>query len=386
MNETRRVAILMGQDLGYCRGLFRGIYAYAADKGHWVFHDGPPDLQILRPLRQWRPHGIIAHLSDAKFARHVCTLHKPMVNTTSTLESLKTPLVEVDNRQVGRLAAEHYLQRNFRHFGYFGSAWTGFSKEREQGFREAIGEAGYTLSSCYAEYLPRPPVGTSWTRVDRQVRDWLLTLCKPAAILASNDVPARHLVEMCHQLKLRVPLDVAVLGVDNDELECRLSHPPLSSVVNPAEQIGYEAARQLDLLMLGQRLSQKAIFISPSHVVVRQSTDIVAIADPDISEAVAFIRDHAVERIGVAEVVERLSVARRGLERRFRKILGRSVHEEIQRVRVEHAKHLLVETDLPMSTLAWRCGFSTPQRLAAAFRCATGCTPLAYRRSARLRA
>ena len=383
MDKTRRIAILMGQDLGYCRGVFRGIHTYAGDK-NWVFRDGPPDTKILHPLRQWRPHGIIAHLFDSKFAQRVIALHTPLVNTTSTLSQLKVPLVEVDNGQVGRLAAEHFLQRGFQHFGYFGSAWTGFSKRREQGFRQSLERDGCTLSSCYAEYLPRPPVGSSWTSVDRQVQDWLLKLPKPVGVLASNDVPARHLVETCRQLGLRVPFDIAVLGVDNDELECLLSHPPLSSVANPAEQIGYEAAKLLDRLMSGRRQPRKPLFIAPTHIATRQSTDIVAIADADVSAAVAFIRDHAVEGIGVSEVVERLSIARRGLERRFRKFLDRSVLEEIQRVRVERAKRLLVETDLPMPSIARRCGFSTPQRLAAVFRWLVGCAPSVYRRNARL--
>lgn len=384
MDETKRVAILIGQDLGYCRGLFRGIHAYAGDKRNWVFRDGPPDIRIVGPLRQWQPHGIIAHLFDMDFARRVLALRKPLVNTTSTLEQLKAPLVDVDHRKVGQLAAEHFLQRAFRNFGYFGSAWTGFSKQRERGFAESVAEVGHSLSSFYAEYLPRPPIASSWTKVDHQIRDWLLAMPKPAAILASNDVPARHLLEMCRQLNIRVPFEVAVLGVDNDELECMLSHPPLSSVVNPAEQIGYEAAKLLDRLMSGRRTASEPIFVPPAHIVTRQSTDIVAIDDPDVSEAVAFIRDHAVEGIGVSTVVERLCIARRGLERRFRKILGRSVLEEIQRVRVESAKHLLVETELPIPVVANRCGFSTSQRLAAVFKRLTGRSPMAYRRGCRL--
>ncbi|MGW8256699.1 MAG: substrate-binding domain-containing protein, partial [Thermoguttaceae bacterium] len=384
MSETQRIAVLMGQDLGYCRGVFRGIHAYAIDKS-WVFRDGPPDMKILRPLRQWQPHGIIAHLFDGKFARRVIALHKPLVNTTNTLPRLNVPMVEVDHRQVGRLAAEHFLQRGFQHFGYFGSAWTGFSKLREAGYRQSLVQAGYSLSSCYAEYLPRPPVGASWTGVDRQVHNWLLRLPKPVGILASNDVPARHLLEMCRQLGLRVPFDIAVLGVDNDELECLLSHPPLSSVVNPAEQIGYEAAKLLDRLMSGRHAPRRPLLVSPTHIVTRQSTDIVAIADPDVSAAVAFIRDHAVEGIAVSDVVERLSIARRGLERRFRKILGRSLLEELHRVRIERAKRLLVETDMPMQLIACRSGFSTPQRLAAVFRRIAGCTPSGYRRAAGLK-
>lgn len=385
MSQVRRIAIVMGQDLGYCRGVFRGIHAYAVQKKEWVFRDGPPDERILTPLRQWQPHGIITHLFDLKFARHVLAMRVPCVNTTSTLSQLKVPLVEVDHREVGRLAAEHVLQRGFQHFGYFGSEWTGVSKEREHGFRESLARANHVLSSCYAEYLPRPPIQSSWTRVDRQVRDWLLALPKPAAILASNDVPARHLVEMCRQLDLRVPFDVAVLGVDNDELECLLSHPPLSSVVNPAEQIGYMAAKVLDRIMSGRNPPRKPIYVRPTHVVTRQSTDIIAVADPDVSAAAAFIRDHAAENIGVANVVRSLNLARRSLERRFRKLLGRTILQEIQRVRVELAKHMLAETDLPMPIVADRSGFSTPQRLAVVFRQVTDLSPVTYRRQARMR-
>jgi LacI family transcriptional regulator len=382
---AKRIALLMGQDLGYCRGVFRGIHAYALHQRRWVLRDVPPDGQILPSLREWQPQGIIAHLFDADFARRVIALRKPLVNITNTLTRLKAPLVEVDHLRVGQLAAEHFLQRGYVNFGYLGSGWTGFSKQREQGFRQRLAKAGRTLSSCYADYLPRPPLGASWKSVDRQVRDWLLTLPKPAAILASNDVPARHLAETCRTLGLFVPEQVALLGVDNDEVECLLCHPPLSSVVNPAEQIGYEAARLLDQLMSGRTPPRKPIYVRPTHIVTRQSTDIIAVADPDVSKAAAFIRDHAAEKIGVADVVLPLSMARRRLERRFRGCLGRTILEEIQRVRVERAKHLLAETDLPMPVVAARSGFSTPQRLAAVFRRAMGQSPMVYRHQVRLR-
>ncbi|MEN6407292.1 MAG: DNA-binding transcriptional regulator [Thermoguttaceae bacterium] len=382
MAETKRIALLLGQDVGYCRGVLRGVHSYAVQKKTWVFHDAASDIRVLGPLREWRPHGIIAHLFDPEFAREILALRKPLVNTTNTLEDLDVPVVEVDHRRVGRLAAEHFIERGFKHFGYFGSAWTGFSKSRECSFREALAEAGFELSSCHAEYLPRPPVDSSWKKGDRQVHDWLLAMPKPAAVLASNDVPARALAEMCRQLGICVPHDVALLGVDNDELECLLSYPPLSSVVNPAEQIGYRAAKLLDRLMSGRRPPSKAILVPPTHVVARQSTDIIAVADPDVSAAVAFIRDHAVENIGVPDIIKNLAISRRGLERRFCQMLGRSMLQEIQRVRVERAKHLLLETNLLMPAIARCSGFSTPQRLAAVFRSVTGQSPLAYRRGA----
>ena len=385
MGELKHVALLIGQDLGYCRGVLSGIHAYATQKPHWVLRDSPPEPPILGPLRQWRPHGIIAHLFDLPFAEQVMALHKPLVSTTNTLLGLNVPMVEVDHRRVGQLAATHFLERDFKHFGYYGSAWTGFSQERERSFREALAEAGFELSSCYGEYLPRPPLKASWANADVRVREWLLGLPKPAAILASNDVPARHLAEMCRQLGIRVPYDVAVLGVDNDELECLLSHPPLSSVVNPAEQIGYEAAKLLDRLMSNRPPLRQLIIVPPTHIITRQSTDIVAVSEPSVSAAVAFIRDHAAENITVRDVVEHVGIARRGLERRFRRYLGRSALQEIHRVRIDRAKHLLAETDLPVAEVACRCGFSTPQRCATVFRHTTGESPVNYRRRTQLR-
>ncbi len=385
MSEFQRIAILAGQDIGYCRGLLRGIHAYAIHHTRWVFRDSAPSPLVLQSLREWQPHGIIAHLFDAEFARQVLAMGRPLVNTTATLTDLKAPLVEVDHLRVGRMAAEHFLERGFTNFGYFGSSWAGFSRQREQGFCDVLAEAGLAVLSCYAEYLPRPPADASWKRVDRQVRDWLLGLAKPAAILASNDVPARHLAELCRLLHLHVPEQVSILGVDNDRLECLLAHPPLSSVVNPAEQIGYEAAKLLDQIMAGQEPPSEPICIPPTHIITRHSTDVVAVADPDVAAAVAYIREHAAENIGVAKVVRALSIARRRLERCFREALGRTILEEIHRVRVERAKHLLAETDLPMPLVAERSGFSSPQRLAVVFRRVSGTCPQSYRSRTRVR-
>lgn len=384
MSQVRRVALLMGQDLGYCRGVLRGVHDYVVRTSRpWVFRDAPPRNEVLRALREWQAHGIIAHLFDRSFARRVIALRKPLVNTTSTLVDLAVPLVEVDHDRVGQLAGEYFLERGFAHFGYFGSSWTGFSKRRERGFRNVLEKAGYRVSSCYAEYLPRPPLETSWRKVDQRIQNWLIGLPKPAAILASNDVPARDLAEISRVLGFRVPEDLVLLGVDDDELECLLSSPPLSSVANPAERIGYEAAKLLDRLMSGGKPPEAPIIIPPGRVVTRQSTDIVAIDDPEVSGALAYIRRHAWERIGVADVVRALSVGRRDLERRFRKLLGRTPLEEIRRVRIESAKEYLSGTELPMSRVARLSGFSTPQRLAAVFLRATGMSPRAYRRQAR---
>jgi LacI family transcriptional regulator len=189
---------------------------------------------------------------------------------------------------------------------------------------------------------------------------------------------------MCRQMGLRIPDQVALLGVDNDELECRLTSPPLSSVENPSERIGYEAARLLDRLMGATPPTELRISIPAPAVVTRQSTDTLAVEDQDMGRAMAFIREHACGGLSVSEVADHIALSRRMLERRFRQLLGRSVLQEIRNVRIGRARELLLKTDLPMPEIARRCGFSSPQRLAVVFGKIVGEVPTAFRRRGRM--
>lgn len=379
MTAIRRIALLMGQDIGYTRDVMRGVQRYGRNRPGWILRDGPPDPRILAPLQEWKPHGIIVHLFDRKLANALVKLGVPMVNTTSTLKNLQVPLVEVDHTRVGQLAAEYFLSRGFRHFGYFGSSWTGFSKDREAAFSQRLAKRGFSVDSCYAEYMPRPPVAESWKGVDLKVRAWLKALPKPVAIFSSNDVPARELAEMCRQLDLLIPEQVALLGVDNDDLECHLCTPLLSSIDLASERVGYEAAKMLHRMMERRRLVRRRISIPPLRVITRQSTDTLAIQDTDTAAALAFIRGHAHEDIDVDAILKQVPLSRRALERKFRDQLGRTVLEEIRRVRLELVKALLSDTNLPMPLIAARCGFSGSRRLAVVFRQLVGLTPTAYR-------
>jgi LacI family transcriptional regulator len=384
MTTIRRIALLMGQDIGYTRDVLRGVQTYGRSQLGWIFRDGPPDPRILNPLKEWMPHGIIVHLFDRELARSLAKVRVPIVNTTNTLKDLEVPLVEVDHAKIGQLAAEYFLNRGFRHFGYFGSSWAGFSKDREAAFAERLGKSGYRVDSCYAEYMPRPPVAESWKGVDVKVRAWLKGLPKPVAILSSNDVPARELAEMCRELDLHIPEQVALLGVDNDDLECHLCTPSLSSIDLASERVGYEAAKMLHRLMERRSLKQRKVSIPPLRVVTRESTDTLAIQDTEVAAALAFIRSSAHEDIGVEAILREVPLSRRALERRFRNQLGRTVLEEIRRVRMELVKSLLSETNLPMPAIAARCGFSGARRLAVVFRQIVGTTPTAYRAEARV--
>jgi LacI family transcriptional regulator len=380
MVEPRRIALLMSQDAGFHREVLLGIRAYAGHDKRWLFHNAPPIQNVLPALREWNPHGIIAHLDDAKVARAVLKLRKPVVDTGCVLAGLDVPTVDVDHTAVARLAADYFIARGYRHFGYFGSRGAHYSQMRLASFCEAIGKAGFEVQACHVEYLPRLPDQTSWKGVNVQVRHWLRKLPKPVAVLADHDVAARDLANMCQLIGLRVPNDVAILGVDDDELECQLAYTPISSVAIPAQRIGFEAARLLDRVLSGGRVPKEPVYLPPVRVVTRHSTSMFAVDEPIVAAALHHIRNHLAEPLRVGAIAAALAVRRRALEQRFRALLGRSVLDEIHRARVEQAKTLLSTTDIPVSRVSEQSGFSTPQRMATVFRQLTGQAPGEYRR------
>ena len=381
LESGRRIALLLPLDVSFYRNVLRGIRAYTLGKRRWVFRLGPPHPDIIPPLRDWRPDGLIVHLVDHKVAEAVAELNKPTVDTAFTIPNLNIPTIDVDNDAVGNMAAEHFLERCYTNFGFFGSRKACYARQREAGFRQRLAKEKYKVSSCHVEYLPQLPIPTSWNQVDRRIRRWLRKLPKPVAIFASNDLPASDLADMCRQLELNVPDEVAILGVDNDEMVCEMATPPISSVAIPSERIGYEAVALLDRLMSNQGAPESPTLLQPLQVITRQSTDALAINDLAVANALKFIRQHAVEEIGVNDVIRALNQGRRTLESKFRKLLGRTILEEIRRARTEIAKDLLVSTNLSMPAIAQRAGFSNAERFSVVFREMTGVPPSEFRKS-----
>ncbi len=278
------------------------------------------------------------------------------------------------------MAAEHLLERDFRHYAYVGAAGRVWSGRRQEGFCERVREAGFE-PRVYR--LPRSRRAAAWEREQPVLSGWLAALPRPVGVMASNDDRGREVLEACREAGLRVPEEVAVVGVDDDELLCELADPPLSSVALNAEAGGYRAAALLDGMMRGQSREPRRLLVEPVHVVGRRSTDIVALGDAEVAAALHFIQDHATESIGVSDIVEAVVISRRALELRFRRAIGRTLHAEIRRVRLERAGRLLVETDLPITRVAKASGFGRASYLAQAFRQAFGATPARYRRRMR---
>ena len=278
-------------EIAYGRGVMQGVGNYVAaqmrsESGFaWRLYRSRPDPGILPLMKQWKPDGVSAHIATRELADRLARWKTPVINTTTTIPDWKGALIEVDHHMVGRMAAKHFLDRGFRSFGYVGSDWAGFSLVRESAFRQVIGQAGYLVDSLHLNYLPLPPTDQAWDSIDGQVIAWLQRLEKPTAIFASNDRPAREVADACASIALRVPDAVAILGVDDDEYECFLGDPPLSSICNPSEKIGRLAAETLEAMMLGKDDEPIRRMIPTRQIAVRRSSDSYAVDDPYLKSA-----------------------------------------------------------------------------------------------------
>jgi len=376
--SPRRVALMLPTDLASGRAILRGVAAYTEERRcAWISRVGQARAGTLRELIAWKPGGIIAKIYDDKTARAVSRLRIPLVNTTN-IASLPLPRVAVDDVAAGRLAAQHFLERGFTNFAYVGFAQQHSPQSRQTAFIAELRKNRFE-PHVYSRFDLLPfRRGETWGAVDPRFRQWLLALPKPVALFAYHDFLAWEVLQVCHATGLKIPEELALLGVDDDELFCRLAHPPLSSIAYPAERIGYEAARMLDRMMKGAQPG-KPVFVAPSGVIVRQSTDVVATQDDDLARAMRHIRAHLALPISVASLLREVPVSRRTLEEKFRRTLGRSPLQEIRRMRLERARHFLSSTRMSIFEIARRCGFSTPERFAAVFRQSAGLAPRQYR-------
>jgi LacI family transcriptional regulator len=278
--------------------------------------------------------------------------------------------------EVARLAAEHLIERRLTQFAYVGSEDRGWSGRREKTFRTYLAKRGF---EPFVYKSPKLRRDREWEREQALLARWMSTLPTPIGVFACDDDRGREVLEACKLAGLNVPEDVAVVGVDNDEVFCELADPPLSSVSLNAETAGYRAAALLDDMMHNRQRKRQHIVVEALGVVTRRSTDIVAVDDDDIGSALQFIRRQHGRDISVDRVAEEVALSRRSLEKRFRGIIGRTVLEEIQLTRLERAKRLLMETTHPISKVAELAGFGSAGYFIQFFQKHVGKTPRKFR-------
>ena len=385
-----RVALIIESSRAYGRRVLQGINAYARERGPWAFYMEERETGEAPPpwLRSWKGDGIISRVDDSALARAIGDTGVPAVDLRGVVRS-RMPVVKADDRQVMALAAEHLLERGFAHLAYCGFTDLPYSERR---LKHLLSVLHGRDVSCSVYQAPPPKPNAPQRAIERigilfnrELANWLLSLPKPAGIIACNDIRGQQVLNICREIDLAVPEQVAVVGVDNDEILCELSDPPMSSVELDTHRAGYEAAALLHRLIQGQGAPEQPTLIAPKGVVCRQSTDTLAIADPGVAAAVRFIRMHAGDGIGVGDLISHAKMSRRLLERKFRRHLGRSPHQEITRVRMDRVKQLLQDTDWPLEAIARATGFEGADYLSVAFKKAAQMSPGEFRRNSEKR-
>lgn len=373
MRKVPRVILLLESSRASGRSLLRGIADYARHHGPWEFYWEPHGLREVWPqLRTLDAQGII--LRDVDRVKDVSALGIPAIVVGHSRKEIPGLVnVVTESKRVGHLAAEHLTGCGLQHFAYCGDCNNPWSRERSASFRQQLATRGHDV-----EFF-RPPT-TNAQQVRPALKRWLLSLPRPVGLLAENDDYGEQIIETCKIAGIRIPDEVAVLGVDNDELVCELSAPPMSSVALNFERAGYESARALERLMQRQPVHARTILVQATHVVARQSTDILATDDPAVVKALHFIREHAQKTMSVTDVARAAGVSRRTLEKRFRAVVDRSVLKEIRCVRCDRIARLLTETNLSVARIAESLDFENQQHLARYFRAEKDTTPLAYRK------
>jgi len=386
----RRVALLVESSRAYGRGVLQGVSQYVREHQHWSvlweewkWTDAPPTW-----LADWNGDGIIARVETAALAKVIERLGIPCIDVRGSVRGFSAPLIDTDDRAVSALAAEHLLERGFRQAAFCGFVGANYSDTRCEWFRECLSRAGV---ACHVYAPPQPPPHCGTIALERHglllehdVMRWLAALPKPVGIMACNDIRGQQVINACGRLGLLVPDEVAVVGVDNDEVVCELSDPPLTSVAPHTRRIGYEAATLLEKLMAGSKALPGPRLISPLGIVNRRSTDVLAIPDRAIAAVLRFVREHACEGIQVSDLVRVAALSRSVFERRFTHLVGHSPKAEVLRVRLARAKQLLTDTDLGLTAVAERCGFKHPEYFATLFRLKVGTTPGQFRRQAQV--
>ncbi len=380
MHDRPQVALLIETSNAYARGLLRGIYSYLREHRPWSIYlpeqgrgDAPPAW-----LKKWRGDGVIARIENSRIAKAVRATGRPVVDVSATRLLPDLPCVETDNQAIAELALKHFLDRGFKHFAFYGDNRFQWAHERAKWFAHAAAEHGF-VAAMYPDPLVKKPAAKSWEQEEQQLIAWLRKLPKPCGLLSCYDIRGFQLLGACRSGGIAVPDEIAVVGVDDDDLLCNLADPPLSSVALDTLRTGYEAAKLLERMMAGEKALGSLMLVKPLDLVTRQSSDVLAAADPDVSLAVRLIRQKACEGIKVGDILSKIPLSRRMLEFRFKRMLGHTPHEEILRVQLRRARQLLTETALPLATIADRTGFKHVEYFSVVFKREFGQTPSSYR-------
>jgi LacI family transcriptional regulator len=376
--RSPQVMLLIDTSSVYGRELIEGVGRYAAEHGPWsIYHEDRGLMDALPAgLKRWRGNGIIARSVRKGDLKKLLATGQPVVELFADF-ALSPPQVYPNEMTIGRLAAEHFFERGLRNIAFFANEWAWWIENRRNAFVEAA-------KSLPCRFFELRPARNAKTRTgEKKIIAWLDSLPKPCGVFCAWDVCAIQITNACRLREIAVPSQIAVLGVDNDPVMCSVSFPPLSSIDLNSRRVGYEAAALLDRMMAGKTPPTKPIIVEPSGVIARESSDIMAVHDAEVAQAIRLIREHACRGLRVNDVANSLGLSRRALQQRFQRVLRRTPKEELTRVQIDRAKMLLVHTDMSVEQVARCAGFTAFEYFVRAFHRKTGATPRAFRKSNR---
>ena len=379
----RRVALIVETSSAYGRRILRGIRRYVHTHQSWSIFLEHRSLTTHAPrwLEHWDGDGIISRSTTEGLAEATARSRVPMVDLTDRFGSFGQPQVWSDDGVIAQLGADHLRERGFKKFAFCGFSGESWSARRLGAFAAEVAKLG---EDCLAYESPWfGDDANSWEVEQERISRWLASLPRPIGVMACNDIRGQHVLEACRALGLAVPEEVAVVGVDDEEEICELCEPPLSSIIPNADLVGYKAAELLDRLMGGEPAVGDRLDVPPLGVATRQSSDILAIDDPDVAAAVHYIREHACRGVVVDDVLAHVPISRSILERRFRQILDCSPQGLIRRMQLKRVKQLLIDTELPLIRVSQMAGFKHLEHMCAVFKREVGEPPGVFRRRTR---
>lgn len=373
-SHLKRVAVILEGRVEYERNVLRGIRDFSSSQSNWLMRLEMPGKGTLDFLENWKPDGVL--FQSAGLSSSVMSRLKTMRNAIHLSETpprLSLRSVGLDNGQIGITAAEYFHDRGFETFAFVGAEGSGFSVTREKAFCDRVGSLGYR-----SEVFRIGP-----GLAEAEVEKWLKSLPKPCALFSTHDECSLYLTTVCRSAGISIPEEISILGVDNDQLICELAWPQLSSIAVPSRRVGQEAAKWLSQMIDGAKPDRNSLLLPPTGVVTRHSTEVNQTEDEVVNRALRYMQSHVGQRIGVDDVLREVGVSRRLLERKFSHHLSRSPLAEIQRLKVNEIKRLLLDTRKPLHEIAGLCGVSDASRLVSLFRKFTGTTPGDYRKNKR---
>jgi LacI family transcriptional regulator len=385
MNDYPHVALIVETSKVYGREILLGISRYVRHHGPWSIFTMERGQDDPDPpwLRNWHGQGIITRSKDLKLCELAARRGIPVVSLRHLLTKPKFPTVFPDQPPIGERIATHLLERGFVNFGYCGVAdHKQWERIRREAFTAAIAKRDLEVKFYKPTYYHDSH--KNWEKEQKLIGEWILSLDKPVGIMASHDSQGVQLLDACRRVNVRVPDDVAVVSVDNDPVLCELAAPPLSSLDQNVQTIGYEAAALLNRMMGGDKVPAKNYFFDPGEVQVRQSSDVLALEDKQVVAGVKYIRDHAFDKeLDVQAIAKAAVLSRRSLEQRFLMQIGISPMEQVHQIRLRRIKQLLLQTNYTLAHIAEIVGFEYTEYMSRFFKKRTGKTPGSYRKEHR---